>query len=185
MLSLARQLVFFPTTLTLCTSCTDARRRSEKGQKIVQLDVALAMWDLLAPALAWPHMAAWQDFLRTHHKRAVSRDTWNQLYEFQQVRAEKGAGRSGRLAWSLGHADRAWRDGGGRVVALKRAGRTAGRAPLGAMPPTSPRPPATTHPCPAQSVGTDFSNYDENAAWPYLIDDWVSEMRKQQANGGA
>lgn len=51
----------------------------------MQLDVALAMWDLLAPSLRWPHMDAWQDFLRTHHKRAVSRDTWNQLFEFAQV----------------------------------------------------------------------------------------------------
>lgn len=47
-------------------------------------------------------------------------------------------------------------------------------------------PSCAGHPAaPLQSVGPDFSNYDENAAWPYLIDDWVSEMRKQQANGGA
>lgn len=54
----------------------------ERGQKIVQLDVALAMWDLLLPPSRWPHIEAWKEFLRTHHKRAVSRDTWNQLLPF-------------------------------------------------------------------------------------------------------
>lgn len=52
----------------------------------MQLDVALAMWDLLAPTLRWQHIEAWKDFMRTHHKRAVSRDTWNQLLEFILVR---------------------------------------------------------------------------------------------------
>ncbi|PSC72336.1 DCN1 2 [Micractinium conductrix] len=86
----------------------------EKGQKIVQLDVALAMWDLLLPPSRWQHIEAWKEFLHTHHKRAVSRDTWNQLLDFIQA--------------------------------------------------TKP----------------DFSNYDDSSAWPYLLDEFVEEMRKQQ-----
>lgn len=86
----------------------------EKGQKIVQLDVALAMWDLLLPITNWRHAEAWKDFLRTHHKRAVSRDTWNQLLDF--------------------------------IV----------------------------------STAPNFSNYDDSGAWPYLLDEFVELMRKQQ-----
>jgi len=59
---------------------------SEKGKKLVELDVALAMWDLLLPPSRWQHIEAWKEFMRTHHKRPVSRDTWNQLLEFVLVR---------------------------------------------------------------------------------------------------
>ena len=37
-----------------------------------------------------------------------------------------------------------------------------------------------------RNISPDFSNYDENGAWPYLIDEFVAwKKEKQQANGSA
>lgn len=58
---------------------------AEKGQKCLQLDVAVGMWQLLfagGPPRQWPHVGAWCEFLQRRHGRAVSRDTWAQLFEF-------------------------------------------------------------------------------------------------------
>jgi len=32
-----------------------------------------------------------------------------------------------------------------------------------------------------KSIKPDFSNFDENAAWPYLLDEFVTEMKEKQA----
>jgi DCN1-like protein 1/2 len=54
----------------------------EKGQKCVQLDMAVAMWQVLVPPARWAYIGAWCDFLRAHHGRPVSKDTWSQLLDF-------------------------------------------------------------------------------------------------------
>jgi hypothetical protein len=32
----------------------------------------------------------------------------------------------------------------------------------------------------AQQIKADFSNYDESAAWPYLMDEFVEHMKEQK-----
>ena len=80
----------------------------EKGHKCLQLDTAIAMWELVVPPQRWRHIGDWCAYLRQHHKRAVSKDTWTQLLDFM---------------------------------------------------------------C---NVDEDFSSFDENGAWPYLIDEFVA-----------
>lgn len=54
----------------------------EKGQKILQQDVAIALWRLLLTRERWRYIDDWCTFLEEHHNRAISRDTWQQLLEF-------------------------------------------------------------------------------------------------------
>lgn len=91
----------------------------EKGQKCVQLEMALAMWQILIPPQRWRYIEDWCEFLRKQHGRAVSRDTWTQLLDFML------------------------------------------------------------------NIKPDFSNYDENGAWPYLLDEFVTKTKaRQEAEDG-
>ena len=64
-------------------------RSREKGQKCVQLDTALAVWQLLFRQMQWPLGADWIDFVQKKHGRAISRDTWVQLLDFAKVRPQQ------------------------------------------------------------------------------------------------
>lgn len=91
----------------------------EKGQKCLQLDTAVAMWQLLFAEQGWPLVKRWCQFLETNHKLAISKDTWSQLLDFAKiVRTE-----------------------------------------------------------------TDLQQFDAstNSAWPYLIDDFVDQLRGPDA----
>ena len=87
----------------------------EKGKKCVELESAQGMWKLLfSGPRHWPLVDDWCEFLGSQYKdRAISRDTWNQLYDFTKQ--------------------------------------------------TKP----------------DLSNFDETAAWPVMIDEFV-EWKKSQ-----
>ncbi|CAI5510365.1 unnamed protein product [Closterium sp. Naga37s-1] len=58
----------------------------EKGQKWLALDTAIGMWQLLLGYRSWPHVDHWCDFVRVQHNKAISKDTWSQLFEFSRVR---------------------------------------------------------------------------------------------------
>lgn len=87
----------------------------EKGQKCLQLDVALGMWQLVfsPQGRPWALLEDWCEFLQAHHNRAIAKDTWDQLLEF------------------------------------------------------------------AKTIKPDFSNFDENGAWPYLLDEFVEYIQKK------
>ncbi|KAK9789364.1 hypothetical protein WJX73_000465 [Symbiochloris irregularis] len=72
----------------------------EKGQKCVQLDTAIAMWQLLFTHMHWPLGDDWCSFVQHNHKRAISKDTWTQLFEFiKQVKPDLSNFDSDASAW--------------------------------------------------------------------------------------
>jgi hypothetical protein len=40
--------------------------------------------------------------------------------------------------------------------------------------------PALPAPASEQQIKSDFSNYDESAAWPYLLDEFVEHMKEKK-----
>ena len=64
----------------------------EPGQKCVQLETALAMWQLVFSVRPWKLLPAWCSFLSEHHRRAISKDTWVQLLDFAWVSAHEPTG---------------------------------------------------------------------------------------------
>lgn len=57
----------------------------EKGQKSLALDTAIGMWQLLFAEKHWPLIEHWCQFLQVRHNKAISRDTWSQLWEFAKT----------------------------------------------------------------------------------------------------
>jgi DCN1-like protein 1/2 len=47
------------------------------------------MWQLLyADERRWQYIDEWCEFLQSHHNRAISKDTWVQLFQFTRVSSE-------------------------------------------------------------------------------------------------
>jgi DCN1-like protein 1/2 len=55
------------------------------GQKSLPLEVAQEYWKLLLRKRFEKHLPTWMEFLESEYKKAISKDTWNCMYDFVQL----------------------------------------------------------------------------------------------------
>ena len=55
------------------------------GQKSLQLEVAAEYWKLLLGKRFEAQLPTWIEFLEKEYRKAISKDTWNCMYDFVQL----------------------------------------------------------------------------------------------------
>lgn len=177
----------------------------EPGIKCLSLDVAISMWHLLFSESRWPLLEDWCAFLEGSDAKTISRDTWNQLLPFIEVRSQgaAGAGAGARRCHHPGQGGGVGyvheREGGDAcsispswatralsslrpraVFCLPCTRNVRGALVLLSAPLPSPKPPPSPPPRSRQNVDAGFEDYDDTSSWPHLMDEFVEYMRKKR-----
>eukprot|EP00005_Dracoamoeba_jomungandri_P000059 CAMPEP_0174252360 /NCGR_PEP_ID=MMETSP0439-20130205/1863_1 /TAXON_ID=0 /ORGANISM="Stereomyxa ramosa, Strain Chinc5" /LENGTH=598 /DNA_ID=CAMNT_0015332883 /DNA_START=29 /DNA_END=1825 /DNA_ORIENTATION=- len=72
-----------------------------EGKKILLIEEAEVVWDMILKPRGWPLFDKWLEFLKKKEKKAISRDVWQQLFEFALAYKSDLSNYDEMAAWPL------------------------------------------------------------------------------------
>ncbi|KAI8913238.1 Cullin binding-domain-containing protein [Gorgonomyces haynaldii] len=72
----------------------------QENQKSLPVEIAVAFWKLLLDN-KWKHLDRFLDYVTEHHQKAISKDTWVQLWDFIKTAKDDFSGYDPDSAWPV------------------------------------------------------------------------------------